>query len=152
VRNPLRVRRFGLALIVLASVLAAIATWQRDRLIPGSTSHSATYFLNVLGWFLAIAGATLEAKIGDLLLNAGQRSARRRAILFAVIGLGAALTACITIPGRSDAAFSAPIRASLAGVLVGGIGIGLGGAATLLWFYGGRYAADRIAKMGEEDW
>jgi hypothetical protein len=152
VRNPLRVRRIGLALIALAALLAATATWQRDHLAPGSSARSATYLLDVLGWFLAIAGAVLEAKIGDLLLNAGQRAARRRAIVFAVIGLGASLTACITIPGRSDAAFSVPLRAGLAAVLVGGIGIGLGGAATLIWFYGGRYAADRIAKMGEEDW
>jgi hypothetical protein len=37
-------------------------------------------------------------------------------------------------------------------VLVGGFGVGLGGLATLGWFYGGRYAERRIERMGEDDW
>lgn len=151
-RNPLHIRRFGLGLITLAALFAAFASWQRDRLTVGTSRHSATYLLDVLGWLLVVAGAFLEAKIGALLLNAGQRAAHRRAILFAVIGLSAAMTACITIPDRSNAGGNPLARVALASILVGGIGLGLGGAATLIRFYGARYAADRIAKMGEEDW
>lgn len=129
-----------------------VASWQRDRLTPGTTTHSATYFLDVLAWFLTVGGAVFEVKVDDLLMNAGQRAARRRAMLFAVVGFGAALTACITIPGRADAVLQESARAVLSGFLVSAIGLGLGGAGALIWFHGSRYAADRVAKMGEEDW
>jgi hypothetical protein len=150
--NPLALRRVGLSLVLLAAALAGLAAWLRDRLAPGTTGHSATYFLDVGSWFLAVAGAVLEARAGDLLLNARLPAARRRAILFASGGLGTALVACATIPLRSSGASAPPLRAVLAAVLVGGFGIGLGGLATLAWFYGGRYAERRIERMGEDDW
>ena len=151
-RNPLALRRLGLALVCLGALLAGLAAWLRDRLAAGDTGHSSTYLLDVAGWFLAVAGAVLEAKVGDLLLTARQPAARRRAVLFAVVGLGAALAACATIPLRSSGASVSPLRAALAAVLVGGFGVGLGGLATLGWFYGGRYAERRIERMGEDDW
>jgi hypothetical protein len=129
-----------------------MAFWLRDRLTPGTGRHSATYFLDVAGWFLAVAGAAIEARVGDLLITAGQLAARRRAVLFAVTGIGAALVACATIPLRSSGASATPLRAALAAIMVGGIGLGLGGLATLAWFYGGRYAERRIERMGDEDW
>jgi hypothetical protein len=101
---------------------------------------------------LAVAGAVVEVRVGDLLLTAGQPGARRRALLFAVGGIGTALVACATIPLRSSGASASPLRAALAAVLVGGFGVGLGGLATLGWFYGGRYAERRIERMGEDDW
>ncbi|HKG24159.1 MAG TPA: hypothetical protein VKB09_00850 [Thermomicrobiales bacterium] len=151
-RNPLALRRLGLALILLGAILAGLAAWLRDRLAAGSVGHSATYLLDVAGWFLAIAGAVLEARVGDLLLTARQSAARRRAVLLAVGGLGAALVACATIPLRSSGASASPLRVALAAVLVGGFGLGLGGLATLGWYYGGRYAERRIERMGEDDW
>ncbi len=151
-RNPLALRRLGLALILLGALLAGLASWLRDRLAAGDAGHGATYLLDVAGWFLAVTGAVLEAKVGDLLLTAGHPAARRRAVLFAVAGLGAALVACATIPLRSSGASASPLRAALAAVLVGGFGVGLGGLATLGWFYGGSYAERRIERMGEDDW
>ncbi|MEA2586009.1 MAG: hypothetical protein QOF33_4094 [Thermomicrobiales bacterium] len=150
--NPLALRRLGLTLVLLGALLAGGATWLRDRLSPGSTGRSLTYFLDIAGWLFAIAGAILEAKVGDLLLTAHRVSARRRAVLFALVGLGAALAACATIPIRSSGASATPLRVVLAAVLVGGFGLGLGGLATLAWFYGGRYAERRIERMGEDDW
>jgi hypothetical protein len=150
--NPLALRRLGLGSVFLGALLAGLAAWLRDRLSPGSTRHSATYFLDVAGWLLAVAGAVLEARVGDLLLTARQPAARRRAVLFALGGLGAALVACATIPLRSSGASATPLRAALAAVLVGGFGVGLGGLVTLGWFYGGRYAERRIERMGEDDW
>jgi hypothetical protein len=150
--NPLALRRLGLSLVLLAAALAGLATWLRDHLSPGTTGHSATYFLDVGGWFLAVAGAVLEARAGDLLLTARQPAARRRAVLFALDGLGAALIACATIPLRSSGASAPLLRAALAAVLVGGFGVGLGGLATLAWFYGGHYAERRIERMGDDDW
>jgi hypothetical protein len=150
--NPLGLRRLGLTLVLAGAVCAGLATWLRDHLAPGTGRHNATYLLDVAGWVLAVAGAVIEARIGDLLLTADQPAARRRAVLFAVAGLGAALTACVTIPLRSAGASATLLRAALAAILVGGIGVGLGGLATLGWFYGGRYAARRIERMGEDDW
>jgi hypothetical protein len=151
-RNQLALRRLGVALITFGAILAGCAAWFRDRLAAGDVGYSMTYLLDVAGWFLAVAGAVLEAKVGDLLLTARQPAARRRAILFAVVGLGATLVACATIPLRSSGASASPLRAALAAVLVGGFGMGLGGLATLGWFYGGRYAERRIVRMGEDDW
>jgi hypothetical protein len=151
-KNPLALRRLGLGLVFLGALLAGCASWLRDRLPAGDVGHGSTYLLDVAGWFLVVAGAVLEAKVGDLLLTARQPAARRRAILFAVVGLGAALAACATIPLRSSGASASPLRAALAAVLVGGFGLGLGGLATLGWFYGGRYAERRIERMGEDDW
>lgn len=151
-RNPLALRRLGLAAVILGAILAGFATWLRDRLAPGSQRHSATYFLDVAGWMLAVAGAVLEAKVGDRLLTARQPAARRRAIAFALGGLGAALVGCTTIPLGSAGTSASPLRAALAAVLVGGFGVGLGGLLTLGWFYGGRYAERRIERMGEDDW
>ncbi|HEY7032141.1 MAG TPA: hypothetical protein VH482_12460 [Thermomicrobiales bacterium] len=151
-RNPLALRRLGLGLVLVGALFAGVAAWLRGRLVPGSTWHSATYLLDVAGWLLAVAGAVVEVRVGDLLLTAGQPGARRRALLFAVGGIGTALVACATIPLRSSGASASPLRAALAAVLVGGFGVGLGGLATLGWFYGGRYAERRIERMGEDDW
>lgn len=151
-RNPLALRRVGLALVLLGALLAGLASWLRDRLAAGDVGHSLTYLLDVAGWFLVVAGAVLEARVGDLLLTARQSAARRRAVLLTVGGLGAALVACATIPLRSSDASASLLKAVLAAVLVGGFGVGLGGLATLGWFYGGRYAERRIERMGEDDW
>jgi hypothetical protein len=150
--DPLRLRRLGLALVAGGAVLAAVAAVLRGQGRPGTPGHSATYLLDVAAWFLAVAGAVVEARVGDRLLAVGQRGARQRAVLFSVGGLGAMLCACVTISLGSSGASGTPLRAALAAVMVGGLGVGLGGLATLGWFYGGRYAADRIQRMGEDDW
>jgi hypothetical protein len=150
--NPLALRRLGLVFVFVGAFLAGLGAWLRERLLSGSAGHSATYLLDVAGWLFALAGAVIEAKVGDLLLTARQPGARRRAVLFAVAGIGAALVACVTIPLRSSGASATPLRVALAAVLVGGFGVGLGGLATLGWFYGGRYAENRIERMGEDDW
>jgi hypothetical protein len=150
--NPLRIRRLGYALVSAAAIFAALAIWLRSRTDPGTGSHSATYYLDVLSWLLAFGGAMLVAWVGEILLSAEHRRTRRHAILAAFTGLGAAIIACATIPIRTSTDEGLIARILLAGLMVGGFGIGLSGLATLVWFFGGRYAADRIQHMGEEDW
>jgi MFS family permease len=132
--------------------LAGLATWLRSRTVSGSGNHSATYYLDALAWMLAVLGAVLIAWIGEMLLSAGHRQTRRRAILLALVGLGAAIIACATIPVRTSTDAGLVIRVLLAGLMVGGFGVGLSGLATLLWFFGGRYTANRIQRLGEDDW
>jgi hypothetical protein len=150
--SPLRLRRVGLASVCLAALLSAFATWLRGHRTEGTVGHSATYLLDVAALFLAIAGAAIEARVGDLLLAAGVRAGRRRAIAFSVSGLGAALAGCVTLSAASSGASAIPLRAALAAMMTGGFGVGLGGLATLGVFYAGRYAENRIERLGEDDW
>ena len=150
--NPWRLRRLGLALILTAALAAGAAAALRARLPPGTTRHSATYLLDTAGWLLAAGGAVVEARVGDLLLTAGHRAARRRAVAFAAFGIVAALGGCFSLSAFVSGALGGLARGIAAAALVGGVGLGLAGLFTLVWHYGGRYAADRIQRMGEEDW
>lgn len=150
--NPLRMRRLGYGVILLAAGIAGLAAWLRGRTGSGTGAHSATYYLDALSWLFAVAGALIAAWVGEMLLSAEHRKTRRQAILTALVGLGAAITACATIPIRTSTDEGLAVGAGLSALLVGSAGIGLSGLATLVWFFGGRYAADRIQKMGEDDW
>lgn len=150
--SPIVIRRLGLAIVLVGAILAAIATWLRDRLGVGTVARSATYYLDAASWLLAASGAVIEGWFGDLLLSTGQARTRRRAIIFAVVGLGASLIACAMIPLRSASGSGSLVRAALSGLIVGGFGLGLGGLTTIAWHFGGRYASKRIERMGEEDW
>jgi hypothetical protein len=150
--NPLRVSRLGYGVIVFAAGLGGSAAWFRSRTETGTGTHSATYYLDALSWLLVVFGALLVAWVGELLLSAEHRRTRRQAILTAILGLGAAITACATIPIRTSTDEGLAVRIGLSALMLLGAGVGLSGIATLVWFFGGRYAADRIQHMGEDDW
>ena len=145
--NPTQQRRFAVGLIAFGGALAGLgAALRADGGSPSS------YFLDVLGWFVVVAGAVLEAKTAQLFLAAFPRPARRRAIAFAVVGVIAALAGCVVASAVVDRDSPALLSAVAMFGLVAGIGLGLAGLFSLGWYFGGDYAAGRIEKLSEEDW
>ena len=136
--NPLALRRLGVALVLLGAGVAALAVATRASLQPGTPAHSATLLLALLGGALAIGGAFAEARAGDILLTAGRLSARRRAVILALIGFVTGLTLFCAGSGLPGV-----IRAP---ALVASGGFGLGGLLTLVWHDGLGYAAARLER------
>jgi MFS family permease len=87
-----------------------------------------------------------------MLLDYGDRRARRRAIILATGGLGMVLLACGTLAAWERAQLTGWLRAILAALYTGAFGAGLGGLLTLAWHYGGDYASRRIEHLSEDDW
>jgi drug/metabolite transporter (DMT)-like permease len=146
VNGPLRFRRLGLGLVVAGAVLAGLSRGIRaDR---GTDQANWTYVLDVVAVLLAVAGAIFEARTADLLFNFAPRAARRHAFLRLVGGVLVGLLACVLLSFVDQ-----PVVHSLAaGVILLGVGIGAGGLFSLVWYYGGGYAADRIQERSKEDW
>lgn len=145
--NPAAQRRLAAAVLLLGGVLAALGAALRS-----ANYGSATYYLDVLGWLTAVAGAGLEAKSAQLFLAAVPRPARRRAVAFAALGPIAALAGCVISSAVVDQRTPAVVAGIAMGGLVGGAGFGLAGLLSLGWYYGGDYAAGRIEKLSDEEW
>jgi hypothetical protein len=106
------------------------------------------YLLDVVAVLLAVAGGIYEARTADIFFNFAPRDARRRAMLSLLGGLFVALVSCVLLSLVDQPL----VRGIVAGVLLFGVGIGAGGLFSLAWYYGGRYAADRIQERSEDDW
>lgn len=145
--NPRVQRRLGIALIALGGLLSAAGGYLR-----AGDGGSATYYLDVLGLMLVIAGAVFETRSAQLFLAARPQSARRRALAFAVVGVIAGLTGCIAASRIADDDAPALLSGLALFGLVGGFGLGLSGLLSLAFFYGGDYAARRIETLSEEEW
>ena len=145
-------RRAGTGALILAGASAGIAASVRQGLPPGSPAHSATYLLDVLAVGLTIVGIVLEVRAAEILISGGLVSARRRAILCAVLGIIVGLVGCWLTTGliRGDASAIAVGLTSAA--MAAGVGFGLAGLVSLGWSVGGEYAARRVQKLGEEEW
>lgn len=144
--NPRLQRRLGVTIIALGGVLAGTGA-----AIRAATDNPATYYLDTLGWFTAIAGAAFEVKSASLFFVATPRSARRRAVAFAMAGVAAGLAGCVAASTIGDDA-PALLSGACMALLVSGFGFGLAGLLGLGWFFGGEYAAARIEKLSDEEW
>ncbi len=138
--------------MVGGALAAGLGTGLRAWLPPSVHGRNATYLLDTLGLVLAVAAAVCEARVGAMLLDYGDRRARRRAIILAAGGLGTALLACGTIAAWERAQLAGWLRGILAAFYTGAFGAGLGGLLTLAWHYGGDYASRRIEHLSEDDW
>lgn len=145
-------RRTGTGLLLLGTGSAGVAATLRQTLHPGSSTHSATYLLDVLAVAMTAVGIVLEVRAAEILISAGLLRAKRRAILCAVAGLVAGLAGCWLATGliRGDASAAAVGLASAA--MAAGVGFGLAGLVSLGWSVGGDYAARRVQELGEEEW
>jgi drug/metabolite transporter (DMT)-like permease len=150
--NPRTLRRIGLCLMIAAAIAGGIGAGLRSSLAPSAPHRSATYLLDTLGILLAIGAAVCEARVGSIMLDYGDRRARRRAIFLSIAGLGITLLACATIAGWERARPSPWLAATLTALYTGAFGAGFGGLLTLAWHYGGAYAGQRIECLGEDDW
>lgn len=150
--NPRALRRVGLSLLIAGALIAGLGAGLRAWLAPATPNRNATYLLDTLGIILATAGAVCEARVGTLLLDYGDRRARRRAIILAAGGAGMVLLACGTIAGWERAQLSVWPRAMIAALYTGAFGAGLGGLLTLAWHFGGDYASQRIEHLSEDEW
>jgi hypothetical protein len=150
--NPSTQRRLGIGLIALGGVLAGLGAFVRAVTMDGSASHSAAYLLDSGGWLAILAGAVVEARAAQLFLMATPGPARRRAVLFWVLGLLAGLAGCVLASTASGDDAPALVPAGAMFVLVSGVGFGLTGFFSLAWFYGGEYAGRRIEKLSDEEW
>jgi hypothetical protein len=145
-RNPRFQRRLGLGLIAAGGLLAAFGAARR-----ADGGSNATYYLDVLGIVVALAGAAIETMSAQLFLAADQQSARRRAIALLVGGLVTGFAGCVlaSVVAEDD---NALVSATGLFALVAGCGAGLAGFLSLIWFFGGDYAAKRIERLSEEEW
>ena len=147
--NPVAKRRIAVGVICLGGLLAGAGTLWRAQ---NDGAGNGTYLLDIAGWLTAAAGALLEAKSSLLFFQVFPSSSRRRAIVFAVLGIVAALAGCIVASTVADDDAPALLSAATMTALVGGVGFGLAGLFSLAANYGGDYAARRIEKLGDEEW
>lgn len=147
--SPIRLRRVAMGLVLTAALLAAGALVLRDRAAAADRAR-VTHLLDAAAWLIAILGAAAEARVGAIFFEARPRATRRRALLLAVGGTLGLLGGCIVLSLDRNAVDAAVPRAVAAGALVAGLGGGLGGLLTLVWYYGGSYAADRIAEFDDD--
>ena len=147
--SPFRLRRVAVGLIVAAACLAAAALIVRDR-AEAPDRVRVTYLIDAAAWILAILGAAAEAWVSAILFPARPQAVRRRALLLAAGGTVGLLGACVALSADGSGLNAAIPRAIAAGALVAGLGGGLGGLLTLAWFYGGAYAANRIAEFDDD--
>lgn len=150
--NPAVQRRISIVLVTIAGVSAGLGALIRASSGPGTARHSSGYLFDVAGWLLAIGGAIFEARAASVFLDFSPRPARRRALLLAILGGIAALGGCVLATFVIEDGMRAIAQAAAMFVLVGGIGAGLAGSASLAWHYGGEYAGKRIEKLGDEEW
>jgi hypothetical protein len=146
VNNPLRIRRMSLGLILTGAVLAGSADGVREA--AGTGEANWTFFLDVMGLLLVLGGSALEARSADLLFTFAPAQTRRRALILLITGLVAFLFACVLLSKLDQPIF----RGAAGALLMGGIGIGAGGLFSLVWIYGGNYAAERIQDRANDDW
>jgi drug/metabolite transporter (DMT)-like permease len=146
VDGPLRYRRIGLGFVVAGAVIAGLSSGIRaDR---GSDQANWTYFLDVVAVLMVVAGAVFETRMADLLFNFAPKDAKRRAFLRFFGGVLVGLLACVLLSFVDQPV----VHGFVAGVILLGVGIGTGGLFSLIWYYGGGYAADRIQERSKEDW
>jgi hypothetical protein len=136
----------SLGLILTGAVLAGLADGVREAADTGEANW--TFFLDVVGLLLVLGGSVLEARSADLLFTFASAQTRRRALILLITGLVEFVIACVLLSKLDQ-----PILRGAAGaLLMGGIGIGAGGLFSLVWIYGGNYAAERIQDRAKDDW
>jgi hypothetical protein len=136
----------SLGWILTGAVLAGLADGVREA--AGTGEANWTFFLDVVGLLLVFGGSVLEARSADFFFTFAPAQTRRRALILLITGLVAFLFACVLL-SELDQPF---LRGAAGALLMGGIGIGAGGLFSLVWIYGGNYAAERIQDRANDDW
>ena len=143
--NPLRLRRISLGLILSGALLVGLGDGIREA--AGTGEANWTFFLDVVGLLLALAGGVLEARSADLMFTFSPAETRGRALIRLIAAIPAVLVTCVSL-----GAIDQPVLRGAAGaILMFGIGFGAGGLFSLAWIYGGAYAADRIQQRSDDD-
>jgi hypothetical protein len=131
-------------LVVAGALLAGVGEGVR----AANDGASWAFLLDAIGLLLAVGGGFFEARTADMLFDYAPGPARRRAVLLLILGLLVSLIACVLLSSSDRPLVSGVVGA----VIVLGVGLGAGGLFSLLWYYGGRYAADRIQERSNDDW
>jgi hypothetical protein len=119
--------------------------------LRASGTGNGAFLFDVLGWFIACAGAVVEARSAGFWFEVKPAPVRRRAILLLVLGLAGGLAGCITASTVAADAGPMPEAAAML-VLVAGAGAVLAGGFSLAWTIGGDYAGRRIEQLSDEEW
>jgi hypothetical protein len=144
--NPLDLRRISLGLILAGAVLAGLGDGIRST--SGTGEANWTFFLDVIGLLLAVAGGVLEAKSADIMFDFAPAETRFRALVRLIAAFPAALIILVSLNSLDLSV----LRGAAGSLLVLCVGIGLGGLFSLVWIYGGNYAAERIQDRANDDW
>jgi hypothetical protein len=148
VNDPLRLRRISLGLVVVGALVAGLGSGIRAASDSGQANW--TFLLDVVGLLTAITGGVFEARTADMLFDFAPGTARRRALFRLILGIQVTLIACVSLGSSSlDNPF---LHGGASAMVVLGIGFGAGGLFSLLWYYGGRYAADHMQERSNDDW
>jgi hypothetical protein len=144
--DPRQLRRTGLALVVGGALLAGLGDGVREA--AGTGEANWTFFLDVVGLLLALAGGVLEARSADLMFTFAPAETRGRALIRLIAAIPTVLVTCVSLGAIEQPVF----RGAAGAILMLGIGFGAGGLFSMAWIYGGGYAADRIQRRSEDDW
>jgi hypothetical protein len=136
----------SLGLILTGAVLAGLG--DGIRAAAGTGEANWTFFLDVVGLLLAVAGGVLEAKSADIMVDFAPAETRFRALVRLIAAFPVALIILVSLNSFDQSV----LRGAAGGLLVLCVGIGLGGLFSLAWIYGGGYAAERILERREDDW
>src|SRR5690606_4970471 len=112
-RSPIEIRRLSYVIMVLASMAGGWA---------GATEGPVAMIAVLV---LSVAATACYVRAADLLLDFDYRRTRRQAVLFAIVGMAAALVGCVVASQVTNGSRSELVRALGYAAIGGGIAVGL---------------------------